>query len=524
MDAAGCRVGAVAVRDGRIAAVGDEADIRALVGPGTEVVDLEGRMLLPGFQDAHVHPVTGGLDLLRCNLHELESASAVGEAVAGYAARHPGQPWILGGGWAMDWFPGGTPGAASLDQVVPDRPVFLRNRDGHGAWVNSRALEMAGIDTATPDPPDGRIERHSDGSPQGTLHEGAMHLVARLIPAVSVSDWERGLAEGQAYLLSLGVTAWQDAWVEAEHQAAYLALEGRGALRASVVGALWWDRSRGEEQVDELLDLRRGTGDRYRPTTVKLMLDGVCENFTASLLEPYLDRDGRSTANTGIDFIDPGALPRYVTRLDAEGFQCHFHAIGDRAVRRALDAVEAARAANGRSDGRHHIAHLQVIHPDDIPRFRRLGVVANAQPYWACEEGYQTELTIPFLGPERVALQYPFGSLRRAGARLAMGSDWSVSTPNPLLEIEVAVNRVAPYDREHRPFLPEERLDLADALAAFTIGSAYVNHLDGQSGSIEVGKDADLVVVDRDLFADGPIGDACIDLTLIGGEAAFERS
>jgi predicted amidohydrolase YtcJ len=258
---------------------------------------------------------------------------------------------------------------------------------------------------------------------------------------------------------------------------------------------------------------------------VKLMQDGVLETFTGAMLEPYLGSDGQPTGNRGISFIDPDALRGYVTRLDAAGLQPHFHAIGDRAVREALDAVAAARAANGPSDTRPHISHIQVIHPDDVPRFAALDVVANAQPYWACHDGQMDELTIPFLGPERTTWQYPFRSLLRSGARLAMGSDWSVSTPNPLLEMEVAVTRVADGSRGvHPPFLPDESLTLDEAIAAFTLGSAWVNHLDTETGSIAVGKQADLAVVDRDLFAPdaGPIGDARVLGTFVGGVAVFE--
>jgi predicted amidohydrolase YtcJ len=264
---------------------------------------------------------------------------------------------------------------------------------------------------------------------------------------------------------------------------------------------------------------------------VKIMQDGIIENFTAAVLEPYLDEDGNPTDNRGISFVEPELLKRVVTRLDAEGFQVHFHALADRAVREALDAIEAARAANGPNDLRHHLAHLQIVHPDDIPRFRVLGAVANAQPLWAMNEGQMLNLTVPFLGPERARLQYPFASLVRSGAVLAFGSDWSVSSPNPLWEMHVAVNRRAfpgyPYGGDERaftePLLPEERLDLPTAIAAFTMGSAYVNHLDHLTGSIEVGKLADLVVVDRDLFAH-PVEEihrAEVLLTLVGGERVF---
>ena len=527
VDAARSWATGVAVAGGRIVAVTrDDRQMQDWIGPQTEVISLDGGLLLPGFQDAHIHPPTAGLGLVRCNLHESDDRASYLHTIASYADQHRDESWILGAGWAMDAFPGGMPTRQDLDRIVPDRPVFLVNRDGHGAWANSRALDEAGIDAATADPPDGRIEREADGTPAGTLQEGAMGLVGRVVPPDTVSDYEQGLRVAQDYLLSLGITAWQDADVTPQTEQAYRSMAEGGELIARVVGALWWERSAGEDQIDELLRRRDlGPAGRFRPTSVKMMLDGVAENFTASMLEPYLGKDGQTTANRGIDFIDPDLLPRFVTRLDAEGFQVHFHAIGDRAVRNALDAVEAARRTNGWTDSRHHISHIQVIAPEDLPRFRRLGVVANGQPYWACYEGYQTELTIPFFGSERAARQYPFRSLLRHGSTLAFGSDWSVSTPNPLLEIETAVRRVSPGNRLERPFFPEERVSLSDAVAAFTAGSAFVNHLDRETGSIEVGKSADLVVLDRNIFDPeaGPIGDARVDLTIIDGETVYER-
>ena len=519
------RAEAVAVGGGRIEAIGSGAGVLERVSSKARVFDLGGRLLVPGFQDAHIHPASAGLKQLRCDIADADGKDTALARIAEYAASHPSEPWVLGGGWSMDWFQGGIATASDLDRVVPDRPVYLTNRDGHGAWVNSKALTLASVSASTPDPPDGRVERKEDGAPIGTLQEGAMALIEAAFPPATADDFERGLLQAGRHLLSLGITGWQDAWVTAPIHEAYLRLARRGGLVQHVVAALWWDRHRDMGQLDELAELRESAVGRYRPTSVKLMLDGVCENFTAAMLAPYLDRNGHPTANSGIDFIEPDELARIVTRLDAAGFQCHFHAIGDRAVRHALNAVEAARRANPDRDLRHHVAHIQVIHPGDIPRFRRLGVIANAQAYWACEEGYQVDLTIPFLGEERSRRQYPFGDLVRAGARLAMGSDWSVSTPNPLQQIEVAVNRVAPYDRDHRPFLEDQKLGLGECFEAFTLGSAFVNHLEDVMGSIEVGKRADLAVIDRDPFDPdtGPIGEAVVDLTMIGGTVLYER-
>ena len=524
---------AVAIRDGRIIAVGTDAEIEDLVGSRTERVDLRGRMLLPGFQDAHVHPVLGGLDMLRCDLHDLSTADEYIRAIRDYAERRPAGEWILGGGWSMDAFAGGTPTRDLLDGVVSDRPAFLPNRDGHGAWVNSAALKRAGITRETPDPADGRIERDSLGEPSGTLHEGAQDLVGDLVPPAAEDELREALLTGQSHLQSLGITAWQDAIVDAGEWAnnydTYLRAAIAGDLTARVIGALWWDRHRGTEQIEDLLERRAvGRAGRFSATSVKIMQDGVCENFTAAVLDPYLGADGRPTRNRGISFVEPALLNMAVTRLDAEGFQVHFHALAERAVREGLDAIDSARRANGPNDLRHHLAHLQVIHPDDIPRFRRIGATANIQPLWAAHERQMDELTIPFLGEPRWRWQYPFASLVRSGASLAMGSDWSVSSANPLEEIHVAVNRRMPPEYPYgvdsnEVFLPDERLDLPTAIAAFTIGSAYVNHLDDSTGSIEAGKLADIVVLDRNIFEEPPdeIASATVELTMIEGERVY---
>ena len=516
---------ALAVRDGRIAAVGLDRDLRPLAGPRTRVVDLAGRSLLPGFQDAHVHPPLGGWSMLTCELHDVAwERDAYLERIRDYAASHPGEAWIVGGGWAMPAFPGGTPSRRDLDAAVPDRPAFLENRDGHGAWVNGRALALAGIGPATPDPADGRIEREPDGTPQGTLHEGAVNLVQRLLPRWTTDRWEAAILAAQGYLHGCGITAVTDAWATPEHVPAYRALAERGELTLRTSLSLWWDREGGLRQLGWFDEARRtATIGRLRASTVKLMLDGVLENYTGALLEPYLGGDGRPTDNRGISFFDPDALADEIApALDAAGFQLHFHAIGDRAVRAGLDAVDRVLAVNGPADRRPHIAHLQLVDPSDVPRFGALGVGATIQPLWAENGAQMRDLTVPFLGPERSARQYPFRSLERAGARLVGGSDWSISTADVLEEVEVAVNRVAKARRGvEPPFLPDERLDLDAALRAFTIGAAWANGLERETGTLEPGKLADVVVLDRDVFdrGAGEIGDARVLLTLSEGVA-----
>ena len=533
-DAAGSWSDGVAVQGDRVVALGSDA-VRERVGRRTRVVDAAGGMVLPGFQDAHCHPPFAGRQRRQVWLNDAVGLDAYLGLVAGYAAAHPAEPWVLGGGWAMEHFPGGTPRKEDLDRVVPDRPVFLFNRDVHGAWVNSRALELAGIDRDTPDPSDGRIERDPvTGEPTGTLHEGAAYsLNDRLVPAPSRAEWEAAVLEAQTHLHGLGITGWQDAWVTPSTLAAYGSLADAGRLTARVVGALWWDRHRGLEQLDDLLAQREAGGRAgFFPTTVKIMVDGVLENFTGALLEPYCDGCGGHRDTSGLAYVEPALLETAVTALDRSGFQVHMHAIGDRAVRYALDAVAAARRTNARAarppgfhggDNRHHVAHLQLIDPDDLPRFRRLGVVANCQTYWAQSEPQMDELTIPFLGRERAQRQYPFADLLRSGATLAMGSDWAVTTADPLQQIEVAVTRIDPENRGNAPFLPEQRLPLPVALRAFTAGSAWVNH-DHDGGTLAVGGRADLAVLDRNLFdpAAGLPGEASVTHTVAGGVVVHE--
>lgn len=516
-DAARSWARAVAVSNGIVVAVGHESDVSGHL-PGADVVDLEGRLLTPGFTDAHIHPHHGGQKLLTCNLLDEVDAEAALGAIRSYADSHPEVEWITGGGWSQDWFAGACPSAEVLDSVVGDRPVFLTNRDGHGGWANSLALEAAGVSSATPDPPDGRLERLSDGSPQGTLHEGAMELVQSVMPPETDADVEAALLAGQRHLLSFGITSWQDAWVEESLHDAYRRIDERGDLIGTAVAALWWDRNGGLEQIERLEEWRRQRSPRYRPTTVKLMLDGVVENYSASMLEPY-DRVG----GTGIDMIDPHRLGEFVVALDAAGFQVHFHVIGDAAARHALDAVETARVTNGWSDLRHGLAHIQVVHPSDIPRFHRLGVAALAQPLWACEDGYQAELTQPFLGEERSSWQYPFGSLVAAGATLVGGSDWSVSTCDVMHQIEVAATRRPVHKRDLAPLNAAEAVDPVTGLAAYTAGAAWFNHEERRRGTIAVDKVADLVVLDRDPFVDGPFGDTRVDMTFVGGSLVYER-
>ncbi|MGX5694780.1 amidohydrolase [Agromyces soli] len=503
---------AVAVTDGRIAAVLPEAEAAALAGPETRVVALDGALLAPGFQDAHIHPVGGGVELLQCNLSETESAEEAVAAIAAYAAANPDEPWILGGGWSMDQYPGGAPVRGLIDAVVPDRPVLVMSRDHHSAWANTKAIELAGLEASTPDPADGRIEREADGTPAGTFHEGAMGLFDEVKPEVGDELAYRGLLRAQDELIALGITGWQDAMVAGgtagagDGLNAYQRALDEGTLKVHVVGAQWWERDGGLEQVSTMVRRREriaalGHEDRLSLGTVKIMVDGVAENQTAAMLTPYRDAHGHDTHNHGISFVDPALLRQAVAALDAAGLQVHFHALGDRAVREALDAVEAARSVNGSTDGRHHLAHLQIVAEADTARFAELDAVANLQMLWATHEDQIDELTLPFLQEGQEARQYPFGDLVRDGAKLAAGSDWPVSTADPLAAIHIAVTRVAPGVDADPLGGAHQRLELATAMAAYTSGTAYVNHRDHDTGHVREGYLANLVVIEPDPFA-----------------------
>jgi hypothetical protein len=526
VDAARSWAEAVAVRDGRIVYVGSETGLEAWIGEATEVVELAGRMLLPSFQDAHVHPLDAGLELGQCDLTGSADAAEVLERVGACAAGPLPGGWLVGTGWELPFFPDANPHRRLLDAVVGETPAFLWAADGHSAWASSKALELAGVDASTPDPESGRIERDADGAPSGTLRESATDLVAGLLPAPTVEEGVAALRRSEAVLLPFGITAVQDARVDGGADLeAYRAARRSGAWRLRTVAALRADPERGVEQVPELVALRDAfDGPDLHASTVKLFVDGVIEARTAFMLEPYSDRPGDRSAPT---WPAHRLLPM-VDALAGEGFSLHLHAIGDGAVRLALDALERARRGPLPAEVRLQVAHLEVIHPDDVPRFRRLAAAAGFQPLWAWADSYIRDLTWPGLGPERSQWIYPMGSVARSGAPLAFGSDWSVSSPDPLLGIEVALTRCDPElgpDEPCEPMQPGERLDLPTALAAYTIGAARANGLDAETGSIEVGKAADLVVLDGNPFEipAAALSSVRVDRTVLAAETVYRR-
>ena len=517
----------VAIADGRIIALGED-DVSSVRGEHTEVLDLGGATMLPGFIDAHIHPVMGGLRRVQCDLSELHDLCAYRDRIADYAATHPEAPWVLGGGWYGDVFDGGFPDRRELDSLVPDRPAALGSHDGHGVWVNSAALAAAGITDETPDPPGGHILRDAEGVATGMLVESAADLVYDVIPPVEPGEVRAALLDAQSYLHSLGVVAWQDAAVgEAlglpDCYDLYCELAESGALTARVTGDLWWYPDRDLDQIESMTkrrDALSNNGLTFSATAVKIIQDGVCENFTAALTRSYHQHPHEH----GMSFIEPQQLRRVVAALDAAGFDVHLHAVGDRAVRESLDAFSDTANAD---DRRHQIAHIDLIAPDDVARMRDTGVIANIQPLWAREDPVLVETKLPFLDEDHQNWHFAFGSLAEAGVPLAMGSDWPVSSPDPLWGIHTAVNRTAPAGDPHAqdehsqtvPLLAEQGIDIDAALHAYTIGAARAARLDEFCGSIEVGKDASLVVLDADPMTADPrhLGDIRVKEVFVRG-------
>ena len=515
---------AAAVAGGKIVFVGSNSDVKKYRGEGTKTLDLAGKMVLPGFQDSHVHLISGGMELEQCNLNDLQTKDEILARVRAYAAENPKKDWIVGGGWALPVFSQANPSKEELDAVVSDRPVFLSAADGHSAWVNSRALEMAGVTAKTVDPKNGRIERREGtGEPSGTLREAAASLVGRLIPDPTAEQYLSGLRGGLALANRFGITSIIEASADDKLLEAYANLDRSGDLTLRVLASIYVDPEKRVAQIGDLVQKREQYQGHYlKATAAKIFIDGVIESHTAALLEPYLDRPD----DRGEPILEAEEFNRLAVALDKAGFQIHVHAIGDRGIRMTLDAMEQAGKSNGPRDARHHICHLELIDPADIPRFQALGVVANFQALWAYADPYITQLTEPILGPERSSRLYPIGSIVRSGGLYAGGSDWSVSSLNPLDAIQVAVTRRGPDARAGPAWLPDELIDLPTAIIAYTTNGAFLSFEEKMRGTIETGKAADLIVLDRNLFKipAQKIHEAKVVLTLLEGKVVYSDS
>lgn len=510
---------AVAVDDGWVVALDDDALAWAAAHQATEV-DLRGQFLMPAFADGHAHPLFGGLEDDGPQVRQQTSTAGIVAEVGRYAAANPELDWIIGASYDSSLAPEGLFDARWLDAAVPDRPVFLLSWDYHTAWVNSRALELAGITQDTPDPVLGELPRRADGSVLGTLREwGATDLVAAVAPTRPLEVQIAALERAGARYAALGITWVQDAWVEPEQLDVYLAAAAADRLPIRFNLALYADPRAWPDQLDTLLDgrerVRALNHPRLTAHTVKFFADGVVENATASLLEPYTSEPD----NLGMLVWTPDRLAAAVAAVDAAGFQPHIHAIGDRAVRAGLDAVEHARVSNGERDRRPVLAHVQLADPADRDRFERLGVIVNAEPLWAQLDALMTVLTEPRLGSERTAMQYPWASLLALRTALSFGSDWPVSSADPLEGMAVACSRQTADRQPAQGWTPHERLPVEQALAAYTAGVAYQAFR--QAGQLTPGAEADLVVLSgdpRDLASPRDLDTLQVVSTWLGGE------
>jgi len=522
---------ALAVAGKRIVYVGDDGGARAYIGPGTEVMDLRGKTVLPGFIDAHMHPLLSVTLMAGVDLINASTSEDYIKKVKEYADGNKDAEVIRGFGWNYPPFGAGGPTRDLLDAIMPDRPVLLTAIDGHSFWANSKALEIANITKDTPDPVGGKIERDSrTGEPSGTLRESACFiLINSRLPPLRQEEIEPGLTKALEMASSEGITTVHDSAVLLNQISAYSDLEKEGKLMVRALGEMYCSQSLGLDQIPYLLAERKNhSSGLFRLLTAKMFADGMIESHTGVLLEPYADRPGF----LGTPVWEPAAFQRMVSALDKEGFQIEVHCMGDGAVRMSLDAFENAAEVNGPRDSRHKIAHIEIISPEDVARFKSLGVIPVVQPNWFYYTPYIDAVTLPALGPERTARIYPMKSLVDSGAVVAYGMDWPLAidylTMRPLDAIRTGVVGLplSKGSNVTEPFHPEERVDLKTMIEVATIHGAYASFMEDETGSLEAGKLADLVVIDRDIFKipANDINEARVILTVLEGREVFRES
>lgn len=523
MDALKPQASALAIRDGKVLAIGSDREMRALADRSARVVDAGGRLVLPGFQDTHIHLQDSGTD--RALFADLEGSATVEELqarLAKFASERNGCGWIRGVGWFSGIFGEHNLSRQVLDQVSRERPIFIYASDGHSAAINSRACEELGLTASSPDPENGSFVREANGELQGLVYEDAIDWVRKRMPALTEKDYAAGVRHGQALCNKHGITGVIDALVGERHMRVYKMLDDAHELTVRLAATAKVYPSESVDAAMERLEaLRRTyTSPMIKMHSAKLFLDGVFENRTAAMIEDYSDQRG---GNAPVMFGD-AHLKALIKAFDAARFQIHVHAIGDMAARAALDALELARRDNGAWPSLHQIAHVQLLHPDDIPRFAELGVVANIQPLWARLEPSVTDVALPMVGPERGRWMYAFRSLLDHGAMVAVSSDWGVSTLNPFPIMQTAVTRQPAVRGSNRPvFLPEEQIGVEDVVRGYTVNAAASAWRSDATGSISPGKNADVIILDRNIFAIDPveIGQTQVLLTLLGGREVY---
>lgn len=522
MDAARRYARAMAVAGGRILALGSDADIHAMANRTTRVVDAGGRLVLPGFQDAHIHLLMGGIDLVQtAQLYTATTLDELQSALAAHAAATPG-PMVWGAGWQPGFFGDDNLTRAVLDAVVPDRPCLVYDSNFHNACLNSVACRTVGLKKGMEDPLNGHVVRGADGEPTGMLHEEAIGWATKFLPQTDHATHVAGLRAGQAHANRHGITGVVDPLIVDHLEKTYAELDAAGELTLRVSGAaIVRANDTPEGALARLQEIRRrNAGRRFRVNAAKFFMDGGLENRTAAMIEPYADGPG---GNAPLMFT-PEQTRDFFVALDAARFQIHVHCIGDLATRVTLDGIEAARMTNGFWPGLHQIAHVQVTHPDDRPRFGALGVMANMQPLWAAWDPAIPDVSMDLVGRGRLDWVYAFRSLIDAGAPWCINSDWPVSTLNPFQIIETAVTRQSSEGRGRREaFIPCESMTVEEAVAGYTVNAARAAWNEDLAGSLARGKSADFIVLDRNIFACDPydIGGTKVSLTALEGQEVW---
>ena len=500
-DGSGTMAEAIAVRGNQIVRVGSDRDVLRLRRPQTQVIDAHDRAVLPGFNDAHVHFVGGGLSLDKISLLDATSVEEIQERIRTWAGANPDRPWVLGRGWYYQPFAGGLPTRQLLDAVVPDRPAYLVSYDGHTAWVNTKALRLAGITKRTASPRNGAIVKDPrTGEPTGVLKEAAMALVGKLVPAPTHDDRARALRAAMSEAQRYGVTSVQVAGTTKEDLELFDEAARAGSLTVRVYAAVSTDGAIDEAALGRWEELRQkyADGALFKSGALKIRLDGVIESHTAAMLAPYANKADAGTPN-----IDPDTLNRSVRLADARGWQLMTHAIGDRAIRMVLDAYAHAARSNpvpprGR---RHRVEHIETVDPADIGRFGGLGVIASMQPFHGSPSPAQIDVWTRNIGEDRASRGWPYRSISRGKGRLAFGSDWPVVSLNPMLGLHTAVNRTTPDGVPDGGWYADEKLPLKSAIDAYTSGSAWASFDEQRKGTLKAGMLADIVILSEDVFS-----------------------
>jgi len=517
---------AIAVRSDKIIAVGNRKQIEALRGPETKVIDAGQRLLLPGFTDCHIHFMDGSLGLTRVDLNDATTVAEIQKRVKAYADAHPARPndaWIQGMGWTYPTFaPSGLPNKKILDDVVPDRPVYLVAFDGHSSWANSKALALAGIDRNTPDPRNGKIVRDENGDATGALKEAAGDLVGSKTPAPTRAERLDALRKGIREANRVGLVRVHSAGQDFEYLDLYNELRNRGELTLRFYIAYFLDPPGLTPQSTALIEnaRRQFNDDWIAGGAVKTMLDGVIEAHTAAMLAPYTD----DPAQSGKLFWDPDKYKATIADLDARGLQIFTHAIGDKAVRLALDAYQNAAEVNHTKDARPRIEHIETIAAADIDRFGKLGVIASMQPLHSYPDDDTLNIWARNIGPDRASRAWVWRSIQQKGGALAFGSDWPVVTLNPWPGVQTALTRQTSEGNPAGGFIPQQRLGLEDTIRGYTLGAAFAGRREKTEGSLEPGKLADFILLDRDLFKIEPseIGKTEVLITVVGGKVVYQ--